>query len=201
MKKYLIIPIGHKFRFSKKITQFTLALSLLLLSQTCNASLFDDFLDWLSPIWSTNSVEVLEPVEATAGLTFELVDMDGVVYNQDNTSGKYLIINFWATWCPPCLKEIPAFVNFYNQHSAKVEILGLNYEGMDIEAVNSFKKRFNVNYPIILFAGSNEQEYSKFGNLVGMPTTLIYNPDGELLHTFIGEIGIEELAQFIPLES
>lgn len=176
-------------------------LSLLLLSQTCSASFFDDLIDWLSPIWSTNELGVLEPVDTPAKLAFELVDMDGVVYNQDNTSGKYLVINFWATWCPPCLKEIPAFVEFYNQYSAKVEILGLNYEGMDIEAVNAFKKRFNVNYPIILFAGSNEQEYSKFGDLVGMPTTLIYDPNGILLHTFIGEIGLQELSQFIPLES
>jgi len=200
MKKSLIIPIGHKFRLSKKIAQLSFVLPLILLFQTCNASVFDDFLDWLGPLWTTNEVEVIEPVGTPAKLAFELVDMNGTVYTQSDTAGKYLIINFWATWCPPCLKEIPAFVEFYNNYSEKVEILGLNYEGMDFEAVNTFKERFNVNYPIILYAGNNEVEYSKFGDLVGMPTTLIYNPKGELLHTFIGEIGIEELMQFIPLE-
>ncbi|HIL21610.1 MAG TPA: TlpA family protein disulfide reductase [Candidatus Thioglobus sp.] len=174
-------------------------LPLILLFQTCNASVFDDILDWLRPLlWTANETETAKPIEVPAELTFELVDMNGNVHTQNSARGKYLIINFWATWCPPCLKEIPAFVEFYNNHSDTVEILGLNYEGMDFESVNDFKERFSVNYPIILYAGNNEAEYSKFGDLVGMPTTLVYKPNGELLHTFIGEIGIEELAQFIP---
>jgi thiol-disulfide isomerase/thioredoxin len=176
-------------------------LALLLPFQTCNASIFDDLLDWLSPLWTTSEIEVMEPINTQTELTFELVDMVGNVHTQNSARDKYLIVNFWATWCPPCLKEIPAFVEFYNNHSDAVEILGLNYEGVDFEAVNDFKERFSVNYPIILYAGSNEVEFSKFGDLVGMPTTLIYNPNGKLLHTFIGEIGIEELAQFIPLGS
>ena len=176
-------------------------LPLILLFQTCNASVFDDILDWLRPLWTENETEMAKPVDALAKLAFELVDMDGNVHTQNSFQDKYLIVNFWATWCPPCLKEIPAFVEFYNNHSDTVEILGLNYEGMDFEVVNDFKERFSVNYPIILYAGNNEAEYLKFGDLVGMPTTLIYNPNGKLLHTFIGEIGIEELAQFIPLGS
>lgn len=196
MKKTLIIPT----RLNKKIVQLGLAIVLLLPLQACNASVLDDIVEWLSPLWTTNEIEVAEPIDVPAELTFELVDMHGNIYTQNNTREKYLIINFWATWCPPCLKEIPAFVEFYSRHSDAVEILGLNYEGINFEAVNAFKERFGVNYPIILYAGNNETEYSKFGDLVGMPTTLVYSPRGELLHTFIGEIGIEELAQFIPLE-
>ena len=196
MKKNLIIPV----RLSKKIAQLSFVLALLLPFQTCNASVLDDILEWLNPLWTGNEIEVVESIDTPTELTFELVDMKGKIYTQNDTRGKYLIVNFWATWCPPCLKEIPAFVEFYNKYSDTVEILGLNYEGMNIEAVNSFKERFGVTYPIILYAGSNEAEYSKFGELVGMPTTLVYNPNGELLHTFIGEIGIQELAQFIPLE-
>jgi len=196
MKKTLIIPV----RLSKKFTQLALVFALLLPFQTCNASIFDDLLNWLSPLWATSEIEVAEPIATTAKFSFELVDMDGNVHTENSAQDKYLIVNFWATWCPPCLKEIPAFVEFYNNHSDTVEILGLNYEGVDFEAVTNFKERFSVNYPIILFAGSNEVEYAKFGDLVGMPTTLIYDPSGELLHTFIGEIGIEELTQFIPLE-
>jgi len=176
-------------------------LPLLIVIQSANASLWDDTIDWLNSLWATNEVEVADTIDNSSEFTFELVDMDGVVHSQNETKGKYLIINFWATWCPPCLKEIPAFVEFYSKHSEMVKILGLNYEDMDYEAVNAFKERFNVNYPIVLFAGSNEAEYAKFGELMGMPTTLIYNPDGELIHTFIGEIGISELSQFIPLNT
>lgn len=185
---------------NKKITQLSFVLTLTLIFQTCNASIIDDILEWFNPALASEQ-KVIEIVDEPKGVVFELVDMSGNIYTQNETKGKYLIVNFWATWCTPCLKEIPAFVKFYNDHSDKVEILGLNYEGMNVEAVNDFKDRFDVNYPIILYAGSNEAEYVKFGDLVGMPTTLIYDPDGELLHTFIGEIGIEELAQFIPLGS
>ncbi len=200
MKKTIIIPMGNKFRLGKKIAHLSLIFSLLLPFQTGNASVFDDILEWISPSIEPKQ-EVIETVDEPRGLVFELVDMRGNIYTQNNTKGKYLIVNFWATWCSPCLKEIPAFVTFYNNHSDQVEILGLNYEGMNVEAVNEFKERFDVNYPIILYAGSNEDEYAKFGDLVGMPTTLVYDPNGELIHTFIGEIGIEELAQFIPLDS
>ena len=198
-KLSLIITMRHKFRLSKKIAQLSFVLTLLLPFQACKASVFGDILEWISPTIASEQ-EVIEIVDEPLGVVFELVDMSGNIYTQNKTKGKYLIVNFWATWCAPCLKEIPAFVEFYNNHSDKVEILGLNYEGMNVKAVNDFKERFDVNYPIILYAGSNEAEYTKFGDLVGMPTTIIYDPNGELLHTFIGEIGIEELAQFIPLE-
>jgi thiol-disulfide isomerase/thioredoxin len=168
-------------------------LSLFLPLTTTQAITIDEIVAKASTLWE-NEKAIKVP-------NFSLVDIEGNMHTDELTKGKYLVINFWATWCTPCLKEIPAFVKFYNDHSDKVEILGLNYEGMNVEAVNDFKDRFDVNYPIILYAGSNEAEYVKFGDLVGMPTTLIYDPDGELLHTFIGEIGIEELAQFIPLGS
>ena len=151
--------MGNKFRLGKKIAHLSLIFSLLLPFQTGNASVFDDILEWISPSIEPKQ-EVIETVDEPRGLVFELVDMRGNIYTQNNTKGKYLIVNFWATWCSPCLKEIPAFVTFYNNHSDQVEILGLNYEGMNVEAVNEFKERFDINYPIILYAGSNEDEFS-----------------------------------------
>ena len=135
--------------------------------------------------------------ETVSEVTFTLTDTEGSVFTEKNTRGKYLVVNFWATWCTPCLKEIPAFVEFYNQNSNHVEILGLDYEPVNLPVINDFVERFSINYPIILYTDTNDSEYSKFGEIVGMPTTLIYSPDGELIRTFMGEVTIEDLDKYI----
>ena len=135
--------------------------------------------------------------ESVPEVTFTLTDTEGSVFTEKNTRGKYLVVNFWATWCTPCLKEIPAFVEFYNQNSNHIEILGLDYEPVNLPVINEFVERFSINYPIILYTDTNDSEYSKFGEIVGMPTTLIYSPDGELIRTFMGEVTIEDLDKYI----
>ena len=146
-----------------------------------------------------DSVKQLMPWhESTPELTFKLTDTKGNIFTEKNTRGKYLVVNLWATWCSPCLKEIPAFVEFYEENSEHVEILGLDFEPVNIELINEFVERFSINYPLILYTHINDSEYTKFGEIVGMPTTLIYSPDGELLQTFMGEITIEDLKKYIP---
>jgi thiol-disulfide isomerase/thioredoxin len=135
--------------------------------------------------------------EAQPELAFELTDTNGNIYTEKNTRGKYLVVNFWATWCTPCLKEIPALVKFYNENSGHVEILGLDFEPVDLPVIDDFTERFSINYPLVLFDKNNETEFTNFGEIVGMPTTLIYSPEGELLQTFMGEITIEDLDKFI----
>jgi thiol-disulfide isomerase/thioredoxin len=168
-----------------------LLIILLLISpiHTSLALSLTGIVDWVKPLmpWYEQQPE----------LTFELTDTKGNVFTEKNTHGKYLVVNFWATWCTPCLKEIPAFVKFYNKNSDHVEILGLDYEPVNLLVIDEFIERFSINYPLVLFNDKNDSEYSNFGDIVGMPTTQIYNPKGELLHTFMGEITIEDLNKFI----
>ena len=168
-----------------------LLIILLLISpiHTSQALSLTEIVDWVKPLmpWYEKQPE----------LTFEITDTKGNVFTEKNTRGKYLVVNFWATWCAPCLKEIPAFVKFYNENSDHVEILGLDFEPVNLAAINEFIERFNINYPLVLYNNNNDSEYSKFGEIFGMPTTLIYSPEGELLQTFMGEITIEDLDKFI----
>ena len=150
---------------------------------------FNDIVDWAKPL--------MPWYESVPELSFSLTDTKGVIFTEKNTRGKYLVINFWATWCTPCLKEIPAFVKFYEENSDHVEILGLDFEPVDLEIINDYVGRFLINYPIVLYNEDNDSEYSNFGEIVGMPTTQIYSPEGELLHTFMGEITINDLSEFI----
>ena len=168
-----------------------LLIILLLISpiHTSQALSLTDIVDWVKPLmpWYEQQPE----------LTFELTDIKGNVFTEKNTRGKYLVVNFWATWCTPCLKEIPTFVKFYNDNSDHVEILGLDFEPVNLLVIDEFIERFSINYPLVLFNDKNDSEYSNFGDIVGMPTTQIYDPKGELLHTFMGEITIEDLNKFI----
>jgi len=166
---------------------------LLLISpiHTSQALSLTDIVNWAKPL--------MPWYETQPELSFELTDTKGNIFTEKNTRGKYLVDNFWATWCTPCLKEIPVFVEFYNQHADQVEILGLDYEPINLSAIDKFIERFSINYPIILFDEKNESEYSKFGDIVGMPTTQIYDPKGELMQTFLGEINIEDLQKIIPI--
>ena len=150
---------------------------------------FNDIVEWAKPL--------MPWYESVPELSFSLTDTKGVIFTEKNTRGKYLVINFWATWCTPCLKEIPAFVKFYEENSDHVEILGLDFEPVDLEIINDYIGRFSINYPIVLYNEDNDSEYSNFGEIVGMPTTQIYSPEGELLHTFMGEITIDDLSKFI----
>ncbi|WP_435189735.1 TlpA family protein disulfide reductase [Pseudothioglobus sp. nBUS_23] len=171
MKKYLII------------------LLLIAPFHTSQALSFGEVMD---------SVKKLMPwYESVSELTFELRDTKGNIFTEKNTKGKYLVINFWASWCTPCLKEIPAFVEFYKENSEHVEILGLDFEPVNIEVINEFVERFSINYPIILYSHINDTEFNKFGEIIGMPTTIIYSPKGELLQTFMGEITVEDLNKYI----
>ena len=171
MKKYLII------------------LFLIAPFHTSQALSFGEVMD---------SVKKLMPWdESVPELTFDLRDTKGNIFTEKNTKGKYLVINFWASWCTPCLKEIPAFVEFYKENSGHVEILGLDFEPVNVEVINEFVERFSINYPIILYSHINDTEFNKFGEIVGMPTTIIYSPEGELLQTFMGEITVEDLNKYI----
>lgn len=169
--------------------KYFIILLLIAPFHSSQALSFSDFVD---------SVKQLMPWhESVQSLNFELMDTNGKIFTEKNTKGKYLVVNFWASWCTPCLKEIPAFVEFYKENSDHVEILGLDFEPVNLEVIDQFVERFSINYPIILYTHINDSQYTKFGEIVGMPTTLIYNPEGELLQTFMGEITVEDLYKYI----
>ena len=128
---------------------------------------------------------------------FSLIDTQGNTHTTQSTQGKYLVVNFWATWCPPCLKEIPAFVEFYENNQDKVLILGLDYEQADPKTIAEFTDTFMVSYPIVLFDAHNGPQFSNFGEIIGMPTTYIYNPEGILVDFHMGEMEIEDLKKAI----
>lgn len=128
---------------------------------------------------------------------FQLVTPDGDIADSANWNNKILIVNFWATWCTPCKKEMPAFVRFqekYRDHG--VQFVGIAMD--EPQPVREFIAQLGVNYPILLDDGSAVTLSRRMGNRKGvLPYTAIYNRAGELIHTRAGEISELELSEWI----
>ncbi|MBT3277185.1 TlpA disulfide reductase family protein [Candidatus Thioglobus sp.] len=164
-------------------------LSLLLSFNHAHGITVDEIVNSAKSAWQHDK-QITTP-------NFSLIDTQGNTHTNASTQGKYLVINFWATWCPPCLKEIPAFVEFYENNKDQVLIIGLDYEQADPKSIAEFTDTFMVNYPIVLFDAHNGPQFAGFGEVIGMPTTYIYNPEGKLVDFKMGEMDIESLQQAI----
>lgn len=128
---------------------------------------------------------------------FSLPDVSGKPHNIKEWHGKVLVINFWATWCPPCLKEMPEFAAMHSEYSAK----GLQFIGIaldDSEPVKEFIEKMNINYPILIGQDQGTKLAHDLGNVVDtVPFTLIVNKKGQLIKAHMGELHREELLKIV----
>lgn len=107
----------------------------------------------------------------------------------ESNKGKVVILDLWATWCPPCRKEIPGFINLYNKYQWKgVEILGIAFEENGVEVVPPFIKKMGINYSVYLDGGDIAQLY----DLQAYPTTIIYGKNGKEANKHIGFVSEKE---------
>ena len=120
--------------------------------------------------------------------------VDGNTGRLDDFLGKWLVVNYWADWCPPCIKEMPELTNFYNSNKDSVLVLAYNFDRLEGEELSNQIKRFGVDTPSI----TNDP-----GLLFGwesppsLPATYIITPEGKLLHTLIGPQTQEGLEEYI----
>lgn len=125
---------------------------------------------------------------------------DGKTYDLSKLTGKVVIVNFWATWCGPCRKEIPDFIEFYKNYKDKgVEILGVSLDRDGWEKVKPFLKQTPINYPIVL---GNGEIAGKFGKFNAIPTTFIIDKSGNIVDEHTGVMTRSQLeAKIKPLLS
>ena len=129
---------------------------------------------------------------------FSVVDTDGKFHTDKTTNGKFLVVNFWATWCPPCIKEMPEFVDFYEKYSDKVEILGFDYEDISIQKSQDFTDGFMINYPIISMKNQRD-EFEKF-KVQFLPTSFIYDKNGVLIKEHTGDLNSKQLQEIMEIK-
>jgi len=124
---------------------------------------------------------------------FTLTDAGGKAHRLADYRGKWVIVNFWATWCPPCLEEIPDLVSL-SEARRDVQVFGIAMEFQDAKQVLQFAEGMFVNYPIVL---GDQKLADSLGGIKGLPTTLVYDPSGALAARHAGKLTRKQLEEMI----
>lgn len=116
---------------------------------------------------------------------FSLKDLKGSPLSSDELRGKVVLVDFWATWCQPCKKEMPGYQRLVEEYGARgFVVIGFKFDNMpDTENPVEFAKGIGVHYPLAVATDDLKQ---KFGGIEGLPTTILYDRQGVLRMKVIG---------------
>jgi len=130
------------------------------------------------------------PVKPVPAPAWKLKDVDGKVVSSEDFKGKVVVVDFWATWCPPCRTEIPGYVQLQKKYAADgLVIVGISVDTDGPEVVRKFMKEVGINYPIVM---ADDQIQDLFAPIQGYPTTLIIDRDGKIRDRKLGREPTEQ---------
>jgi thiol-disulfide isomerase/thioredoxin len=146
----------------------------------------------------TESSLLPRPLKARTTLPeFTLPDLEGRPVASNRWAGKVLVLNFWATWCSPCRREIPLFVRLQNELGSQ----GLQFVGIAVDApepVRDFVVREGINYPVLLGDEASIEMSKQLGNrFQGLPFSVIFDRRGRVIHAHAGELREETIRERI----
>jgi thiol-disulfide isomerase/thioredoxin len=116
--------------------------------------------------------------------TWVLRDVDGREVKSSDYLGKVVVVDFWATWCPPCRKEIPEYIAWQKKYADRgLVILGFSMDEAPASEVKAFGVKMKVNYPLLMANGATAEA---FGGIEGLPTSFIIDREGNIRHRKVG---------------
>ncbi|MHB1667505.1 MAG: TlpA family protein disulfide reductase [Thiomonas sp.] len=138
------------------------------------------------------------PGDANALFASSLDNLTGQSVKLGQYKGKTLIVNFWASWCPPCIAEMPELSRFYKDHAGKgVEMVGIAIDNPT--SVRHFLKEHNVSYPVLLGGMGGADLSTKLGDSQGgLPFTVVIAPNGKIAYQKLGQTSYTELQDHLP---
>ena len=135
----------------------------------------------------------------SGGVDFSLPDIDGKVHRLSDHRGKWVVINFWATWCGPCMIEIPELMRFHERHKDDDAIvIGVNFEEIETDALRMFIDEMAINYLVVR---TGDTPILPFEPLKGLPSTFFVDPHGEYAASHVGPVTGEAIEDFLAREA
>lgn len=135
-------------------------------------------------IWS-----ILALIAFVAGLwaskqwSYDFKTLDGKTYKHTNLQGDIVLVNYFAEWCAPCLREIPELNEFYHQAPDKVKLFAVSFDNLSEEELINIKSKYNIQFPLISSFDTN----FAFDKPQYLPATFVIHPSGELAGQLLGE--------------
>ena len=141
--------------------------------------------------------ELPPSAEGSVAPAFVLPDLSGKTVSLSELKGHVVILDFWATWCPPCRREIPDFVNLQNEYGSRgLQIVGIALD--EQEKVQAFASQHGMNYPVLI---GSDDVVRRYGGIDGIPTTFVIDRKGKIVGRFEGfqskEIFEEEIKKLL----
>lgn len=126
---------------------------------------------------------------------YELPDINGQIQSMDQYKGKWIIVNYWATWCSTCMKEMPELISFHeNNKNNDVVVVGISFESIERKNLKEFVDSKTIPYAILT---TEPVKNTPLGPVPALPTTYIINPEGKVVAGEIGIVTQENLETYI----
>jgi len=173
-------------------------LALTMTLSACGTEGNDGDMSVAVAVETDSGTEIVEMPDAASSpsprVAFELSDMEGVMRSSTEWDGKPKLLNFWATWCAPCRREIPLLKDTQEAQGDSLQVIGIAVDFMD--DVVAYAEDAQFNYPILV-GETDAMEVAESSGVpfIGLPFTMIVAASGELIDTHVGEIEAEHIDQ------
>ena len=138
---------------------------------------------------------ILTITTETSAVDYQLPDTNGQIQSLEQYKGKWLIVNYWATWCNTCMKELPELISLHESNKDKnIVVVGINFEDIESKDLKQFVSEKAIPYTVL---NTEPVRVTPLGKVPALPTTYIINPEGKVVAGEVGIVTQENLEDYI----